>query len=103
MSISESKTLPITQKEKPLSLRILLFSLPLMLSNVLQVLFHMADVAIVGRFSGHIALGAVGSTAIAVTLFIGFIIGTSSGVNALVARYIGAKNREELVRTVHSS
>ena len=74
-----------------------------MLSNVLQVLFHMADVAIVGRFSGTIALGAVGSTAMAVTLFVGFLIGTAGGVNSLVARYIGAKNDTELRRTVHSS
>ena len=102
MSTTECKPLPAI-KEKPLSLRILLFSLPLMLSNVLQVLFHMADVAIVGRFSGHIALGAVGSTAIAVTLFVGFIIGTSGGVNALVARYLGAKNEAEMRRTIHSS
>ena len=43
--------------------QILAFSLPLMLSNVLQVLFNMSDIAVVGRFSGPIALGAVGSTA----------------------------------------
>lgn len=103
MGAVEAKTLPEVKKEKSLWYKILIFSIPLMVSNVLQVLFHMADVAIVGRFSGHIALGSVGSTAIAVTLFIGFIIGTSGGVNSLVARYIGAKNREELVRTVHSS
>ena len=100
--MTKTKNPPKT-REKSLPAQILLFSLPLMLSNVLQVLFHMADVAIVGRFSGTIALGAVGSTAMAVTLFIGFIIGTSGGVNALVARYIGAKNRDQLEKTVHSS
>ena len=52
--------------------QILAFSLPLMLSNVLQVLFNMSDIAVVGRFSGPIALGAVGSTATLVTLFTGF-------------------------------
>ena len=51
--------------------QILAFSLPLMLSNVLQVLFNMSDIAVVGRFSGPIALGAVGSTATLVTLFTG--------------------------------
>ena len=50
-----------------LSREILLFSLPLMLSNLLQVLFNMADIAVVGRFSGSSALGAVGSTATAIT------------------------------------
>ncbi len=48
----------------PIGRQILRFSLPLMLSNVLQVLFNMSDIAVVGRFSGPRALGAVGSTAI---------------------------------------
>ena len=58
--------------------QILAFSLPLMLSNVLQVLFNMSDIAVVGRFSGPIALGAVGSTATLVTLFTGFLIGLAA-------------------------
>ena len=49
--------------------KILLFSVPLMFSNILQVLFNMSDVAVVGKFAGPIALGAVGSTSILVTLF----------------------------------
>ena len=55
--------------------QILVFSFPLMISNVLQVLFNMADVAVVGRFAGSIALGAVGSTTTLVTLFTGLLIG----------------------------
>ena len=55
--------------------KILLFSLPLMLSNLLQVLFNMADVAVVGQFAGAMALGSVGSTTTLVTLFTGFLIG----------------------------
>ena len=61
-----------------LGMQILAFSLPLMLSNVLQVLFNMSDIAVVGRFSGPIALGAVGSTATLVTLFTGFLIGLAA-------------------------
>ena len=53
----------------------LIFSAPLMLSQLLQVLFNMADVAIVGKYSSAEALGAVGSTTILVTLFTGFLIG----------------------------
>ena len=74
-----------------------------MLSNVLQVLFNMSDIAVVGRFSGPIALGAVGSTATLVTLFTGFLIGLGSGINALVARFLGAGSREETQRTVHTA
>ena len=83
--------------------QILAFSLPLMLSNVLQVLFNMSDIAVVGRFSGPIALGAVGSTATLVTLFTGFLIGLGSGINALVARFLGAGSHEETQRTVHTA
>ena len=61
--------------EGPLAKQILLVSLPLVLSNLLQVLFNMSDVAVVGRFAGSTALGSVGSTSIFVTLFTGFLIG----------------------------
>lgn len=87
----------------PLKSQILLFSLPLIASNVLQVLFNMSDIAVVGRFAGSIALGAVGSTVTLVTLFTGFLIGMSGGVNVLVAQFFGAKNEEELRRTVHTA
>lgn len=82
---------------------ILFFSIPLMISNVLQVLFNMADIAVVGRFSGSTALGSVGSTATLVSLFTGFLIGLGSGVSALVARRYGAGDRSGVVRTVHSA
>ena len=86
-----------------LSREIILFSLPLMASNLLQVLFNMADIAVVGRFSGSLALGAVGSTSIAVTLFTGILIGVGGGINVLVARYCGSGEAEKMRRTVHSS
>ena len=80
-----------------------LFSLPLMLSNLLQVFFNMADVAVVGRFGGAMALGSVGSTSTLVHLFTGILIGVSGGVNVLVALYAGAKNRKELREMVHTA
>lgn len=83
--------------------QILLFSLPLMLSNILQVLFNMADIAVVGRFAGPLSLAAVGSTSTAVTLFTGLLIGIGGGVNALIARHFGAGNTPRLRRTVHSA
>ena len=62
----------------PLVQQIILFSLPLMATNVLQVLFNMSDVAVVGQFAGPEALGSVGSTSILVSLFTGFLIGMGS-------------------------
>ncbi len=97
------KELALRMVQGSLSKEILLFSLPLMLSNLLQVLFNMADIAVVGRFSGSIALGAVGSTATAITLFTGVLIGVGGGINVLVARYCGAGEPEKMRRTVHSS
>lgn len=87
----------------PLGKQVLAFSVPLIASNLLQVLFNMADVAVVGRFAGTIALGAVGSTVILVSLFTGLLIGLSSGVNVLAALHFGAKAKRELAETVHTS
>lgn len=89
--------------EGSLSKGILLFSLPLVLSNLLQVLFNMSDIAVVGRFASAHALGAVGSTVTLVTLFTGFLIGMGSGVNVMVARYLGANSDEDVEQTVHTS
>lgn len=86
-----------------LTKRIILFSLPLMFSNVLQVLFHMADVAVIGRFSGTISLGAVGSTAVPITIFTGFLIGVGGAINSLSSRHIGSGNTRELRRTTHTA
>ena len=89
--------------EGPLAKQIFLVSLPLALSNLLQVLFNMSDVAVVGRFAGSTALGAVGSTSILVTLFTGFLIGLSNGINVLVARFYGARHERDIEKTVHSA
>lgn len=83
--------------------QILIFSFPLMISNLLQVLFNMADVAVVGRFAGSAALGAVGSTTTLVTLFTGLLIGMSGGVNVLIARYYGAKKQNAVEEASHTA
>ena len=87
----------------PLGRQIFRFSVPLMVSNVVQVLFNMSDIAVVGRFAGATALGAVGSTATLVTLFTGFLMGVGNGVNALTARFFGARDEENLQKTVHTA
>lgn len=92
-----------TMTEGPLAKQILLVSLPLAASNLLQVLFNMSDVAVVGRFAGSTALGAVGSTSTLVTLFTGFLIGLSNGINVLVARFYGARQEKDLHKTIHSA
>lgn len=83
--------------------KILKYSYPLIISNILQVLFNLSDIAVVGKFGSSTALGSVGSTTILVTLFLTFLIGMGSGVNVLVARYYGAHKERELSETVHTS
>ena len=86
----------------PLAPQILAFSVPLVLSNLLQVLFNMSDIAVVGRFGGPVALGSVGSTTVLVTLVTGFLIGLSGGINVLVARFFGAQHPKDVSETVHT-
>lgn len=82
--------------------KMLLFSIPLMLSNLLQVLFNMSDVAVVGKFGSENALGSVGSTTTYVVLFTGFLIGLGSGINALIARYLGAGDNKKVSKVAHT-
>lgn len=87
----------------PLFGKILLFSLPLMLSGILQLLFNAADMIIVGRWEGSEALAAVGSTGPLVNLLVNVFIGLSVGANVLVARYFGAGQDRELSEMVHTA
>ncbi|MBQ7574109.1 MAG: MATE family efflux transporter [Clostridia bacterium] len=83
--------------------KILLFSLPLMLSGVLQLLFNAADVIVVGRFAGSQSLAAVGSTSVVINLLVNLFVGLSVGGNVAVARHIGAGNEKAASDTVHTS
>ena len=95
------KTISLT--EGSLRKKILLFSLPLMCTNLLQVLFNMADVAVVGQFVGSNALGAVGSTSLLIALYTGVLIGIASGINIVVALAVGAAKEKDIRETVHTA
>ena len=100
---TEKKTFEIDMCSGPLLGKILLFAFPLMLSGVLQLLFNAADIIVVGRFTGHAALAAVGSTSSLINLLINLFIGLSVGTNVLVANYYGAKKERLVSETVHTS
>ncbi len=87
----------------PLLGKILLFSIPLMLSGILQLLFNAADIIVVGRYVGSSALAAVGSTSSLINLLINVFVGMSVGVNVLTAQYYGAKNEKDISETVHTA
>lgn len=97
------KSYEIDMCNGPLFGKILLFTLPLMLSGILQLLFNAADVVVVGRFAGNEALAAVGSTGSLTNLLVNLFIGLSVGANVLVARYYGGRQEEEVSQTVHTA
>lgn len=87
----------------PILGKILVFSIPLILSGILQLLFNAADVIVVGRYAGSQSLAAVGSTTALINLLINVFIGLSVGVNVLVAQYYGAKKDKDVCETIHTA
>ena len=88
----------------PLLKNLLLFSLPLMATNILQLLFNAADVVVVGRYASYASLAAVGSTTAIVNLVVNLLFGILVGVNVLIARYLSAGDRsDEISAAVHTA
>ena len=87
----------------PLLKKILLFSIPLILSGILQLLFNAADMIVAGRFAGSVALAAVGATSSLINLLINVFVGLSVGANVAIAHFYGAKQDEDLQQTVHTA
>ena len=79
------------------------FSLPLMLSGILQLMFNAVDIIVVGRFAGSQSLAAVGSTTALINMFVNLFIGISLGTNVLAARFFAAGKDRQMSETVHTS
>ena len=80
--------------------KLILFSIPLAFSSILQQLFNSADVAVVGRFAGDQALAAVGSCVALVGIFVNLIVGLAVGPNAALANLIGQNKRSSRIRKI---
>ena len=83
--------------------KLISFSLPLMLSGILQLMFNAVDIVVVGRFSGSQALAAVGSTTALINVFTNLFIGISLGANVLAARFYASGREKEMSETVHTA
>lgn len=83
--------------------KMLLFSLPLMASGVLQLLFNAVDIVVVGQFAGDNSMGAVGSTSSLINLLTNLFVGISVGVNVIAARAHGAGDKEDMQNIVHTA
>lgn len=87
----------------PIMPRLISFSIPLMLSGILQLMFNAVDIVVVGKFSGSLALAAVGSTTALINVFTNLFIGISLGANVLSARFYASGRNKEMSETVHTS
>lgn len=104
MSMSKSKkSFEIDMTNGPIFSKILVFSLPLIASGMLQLLFNAADVIVVGQFAGSQALAAVGSTGSLTNLIINIFMGLSVGANVVVANFYGGHKDREVSDAVHTS
>ena len=93
----------IHMTEGPLLTTVLYYSIPLMISSLLQLVFNAADTIVVGQFAGNEALAAVGSVGSLYNMIISLFIGLSIGVNVLVANFSGAALNNEVSDTVHTA
>jgi len=87
----------------PIFRKFLLFAFPIMIMNLLQLLFNAADMIVVGRFAGSDALAAVGATAPLINLIVNLFMGLSVGTSVIVAQDRGAGHPEQIRRSVHTS
>lgn len=109
MNIKEVNVLMILRKRSmdmtsgPLLGKVLIFALPIMAMNILQLLFNAADMVVVGRFSGSHALAAVGATGPLINLIVNLFMGLSVGTSVIVAQDSGAGDKVAVSRSVHTS
>ena len=87
----------------PLFINIVLYTIPIILTSVLQLLFNAADLVIVGQYCGSLSVAAVGATTYITNLMVNFFVGFSVGAGVTVAHGIGGRQTEEVHRTVHAT
>lgn len=99
----EKKKYSMNMCEGPLFSKIWIFTIPLILSGLLQLLFNAADMIVAGRYVGKEALAAIGSTSSLINLLTNVFIGLSTAANVLVARFFGSGRENDVQETVHTS
>lgn len=97
------KKLAVNILEGNLWKNVLLYSIPIMISNILQLLFNAVDMIVVGRFSGPLSMAAVSSTGSLVALVINLFVGLSVGTTVSIAKRIGSRDYDSVQKAVHTS
>ena len=105
MALHRSARYEIDMTHGPILKKLLLFTVPLILSSILQLLFNAADVVVVGRFAqqGDLCLAAVGSTGSLTSLIVNMFVGLSVGTNVVAARAWGSGDHKAMEESVHTS
>lgn len=103
MSSTHSKPHQINMTEGSIPAKLLSFSIPLIFSSMLQLLFNAADVIVVGRFAGENSLAAVGATGALINLMVHLFVGLSVGANVITAHFFGAGRKHEVEQSVHTA
>ncbi len=101
--MARAKKYEINMTEGALLPKVLMFSLPLIASGVLQLLFNAADMVVVGQWAGKECLAAVGSTGSLINLMVNVFIGLSVGGSVAVAKSFGANDPAAVHRSVHTA
>ena len=101
--VAAKKKNEINMLEGPLFGKIFLFTLPIIASGILQILFNAADLIVVGRFESSLAVGAVGATSSLTNLIVALFLGLSVGAGAAVSMAVGARRQQEASDLVHSA
>lgn len=83
--------------------KMLIYTIPLMFSGILQLLYNAFDIIVLGNFSSYESMAAVSSTGSLVSLFVNFFLGISVGSSVIMAKYYGANDYENGQKTVHST
>ncbi len=89
--------------EGPVLGKMIRFTLPVMASGVLQLLFNAADVAVVGKFSGEASMAAVGSCGALINLIVNLFIGLAVGAGVIAAQELGARRYDEVTKLISTS
>lgn len=98
-----SKTKDVDMLSGPLLKNIVIYTVPIILTNILQLLFNAADLIVVGRFCGSTSVGAIGATSSLIHLLVNFFIGISVGAGVAVATAIGAKDENAVRNILHTA
>ena len=86
-----------------ISKQLFMFTIPILLSQILQQFYNIADTAIIGRYIGTDALAAIGSTGLLISVIVNFFIGLSTGISAVIANQFGANEYDKLKKSISTS